>query len=159
MRLPLNEEKRAKDAPAHRVARDLRVVVNDAVDERAVAQRAARTTRRERRSLGVCQHAGEVLGVGADRETDRVGVTRRDLDHLAPGRRNLHGYLRHLHPIEPLEAACETLPVNGLTTQISLHADEIALEAGDAILALADPLHRGIAATDPEDGTPLALRL
>ena len=61
---------------------------------------------------------------------------------------------------QPLEPAREAVAVDGLAARGSAcTVGEVALEARDRILRLADALHRRVAAADAEHGAPVALDL
>src|SRR5207244_11094903 len=72
---------------------------------------------------------------------------------------DLERHLRDVGVLEPLEAAREAVAVDRLALQVGLHRRQVALEARHGILALADALHRGIAAADAEDRPAAALHL
>src|SRR5438552_11019304 len=153
------EAREAGRRAAHAVARDAQVVVDHGGDEGAVAERARVAAGRARCRAGVRQDRPEGGWVGADGEADRVGVPGGDLDDAWARRRDLDRDLRRLHALEPLEAAREAVAVDHLAAEVSLHGGEVALEGRDPVLALADALHRGVAATDAENGAAPALRL
>src|SRR5205823_12408974 len=124
-----------------------------------VAERARVAASRARRRAGVREHRAEMRRVGADGEADGVGVAGGDFDDARARRRDFDRDLRRLHALEPLEAAREAAAVHRLAAEVSLQGSEMALEAGDPVLALADALHGGVAAADTEDRTAPALGL
>src|SRR5213076_1071147 len=145
--------------PAHGLARYTHVVVDHGGDEGAVAEHAWVAAGRARRRAGVREDRPEMRRVGADGEADGVGVAGGDFDDARARRRDFDRDLRRLHALEPLESAREAAAVHRLAAEVSLQGSEMALEAGDPVLAPADALHGGVAAADAEDRAAPALGL
>ncbi len=100
-----------------------------------------------------------MIGIGADGEGDAIGLSRRDLDHARTGGGDLDRNFGEALGAVPFEPAREAVAIDGAAAQIRLQGGEIALELGDPCRRSSDALHRGIAAPDSQDGTPVALDL
>ena len=149
----------AGDAATHCFTGDGRVVVDDAVDVGAEAERARVAPGGFGALAGEGDALGQPLDVRADGEADAIGDSSRHLDHLRAGGRHLDRHVRHVDAVEPLDAARGPVAVDRVTVEVGAEPLEVQLEVGGRRRLAADLGHRGVAAADADHEASAARHL